>query len=185
MTEESCDLVSPRGGRGHVPVRWRGLHHHDVGGENGRPHNDLNPVYFADVDPRDGMVSLRGDLVDLKSGRRLQENMPVIRHVRAVSILYYTANPPWHRGDGGQTGLYERRSNLTDRPRRLWRRSTTPSWHSSAHPTRSIASFRTGFPNVTRSRCGCTAPTGRRSHAGVREPSSGGRNRRHPPRQST
>ena len=42
--------------------------------------------------------------------------MPVIRHVRAVSILYYTANPPWHRGDGGQTGLYERRSDRTDQP---------------------------------------------------------------------
>ncbi|HXN60447.1 MAG TPA: 2OG-Fe(II) oxygenase family protein [Acidimicrobiales bacterium] len=116
VTEEWCDLVSRAVGVDTVPYVSAGLHHHDVGGENGRPHNDLNPVYFADVDPRDGMVSLRGDLVDLKSGRRLQENMPVIRHVRAVSILYYTANPPWHRGDGGQTGLYERRSDRTDQP---------------------------------------------------------------------
>ena len=79
VTKEWHDLVSRAVGVDTVPYVSAGIHHHDVGGENGRPHSDLNPVYFAEVEPHDGMVSLRGDLVDLKSGRRLQENTPVTR----------------------------------------------------------------------------------------------------------
>jgi hypothetical protein len=110
------DLVAGALGVETIPYVSGGIHHHEVGGKSGRPHNDLNPVYFADAEPRDGMVMLRPDLVDLKSGQVLQEAPTVIRTVRAVSILYYTANPPWHPGDGGETGLYQRRSDPTDDP---------------------------------------------------------------------
>jgi len=92
------------------------IHHHEVGGESGRPHNDLNPVYFAEAEPRDGMVLLDGDQVDLKTGATRDEGVAVRRTTRAVSILYYAANPPWHPGDGGETGLYERRTDPVARP---------------------------------------------------------------------
>jgi Rps23 Pro-64 3,4-dihydroxylase Tpa1-like proline 4-hydroxylase len=39
-----------------------------------------------------------------------------VRTVRAVAILYYTANEPWTPGDGGETGLYRRRTDPPDRP---------------------------------------------------------------------
>ena len=141
-----------------VPYVSAGIHHHDVGGENGQPHGDLNPVYFAEVEPRDGMVSLGGDLVDLKSGRRLQENTRVTRHVRPSRSCTTRPTP---RGTAATVARRDSTSarQFTDGPRWLWRRSTTPSWHSSALPTLSTVSFRTGSLNVTRSRCGCTAPT--------------------------
>jgi hypothetical protein len=116
VTKEWRDLIARALGVETIPFVSGSIHHHDPGGESGRPHNDLNPVYFADSEPRDGMVVLRGDLVDLKSGQALQEGTRVIRTIRAVSILYYTANPPWSRGDGGETGLYERRSDRVNRP---------------------------------------------------------------------
>jgi hypothetical protein len=99
-----------------IPYVSGGIHHHDVGGESGRPHNDLNPVYFADAEPRDGMVILRGNLVDLKTGEVRSPGTQVLRTVRAISILYYTANPPWHPGDGGETGLYGRRTVRVHQP---------------------------------------------------------------------
>jgi hypothetical protein len=99
-----------------IPYVSGGIHHHDVGGESGKPHNDLNPVYFAETDPRDGVVTMRGDLVDLKSGETLHGSPEIRRTVRAVSILYYTANPPWRRGDGGATGLYRQRSDNVNSP---------------------------------------------------------------------
>jgi hypothetical protein len=81
-----------------VPFVNAGVHHHAEGGKSGTPHNDLNPVYFADSEPRDGIVATRDELVDLKSGRVHKAGTPVVRHVRAVSIIYYTANPEWHPG---------------------------------------------------------------------------------------
>jgi hypothetical protein len=92
------------------------VHHHEISGADGRPHTDLTPVYFADVEPTGGVVQPRSDLVNFKSGRALVDGVRVIRTVRAVSILYYTANPPWRPGDGGETGLYRRRSDPVDRP---------------------------------------------------------------------
>ncbi len=92
------------------------VHHHEVGGADGSPHSDLAPVYFAEVEPRDGIIGLRHDLVNHKSGEVLEPSTAVRRTVRAVSILYYTANPPWRRGDGGETGLYRRRSDPVRQP---------------------------------------------------------------------
>ncbi len=115
-TREWRDLLSHALGVETSPFVNAGIHHHDAGGESGRPHNDLNPVYFAEVEPRDGTVMMRNDLVDLKSGQPSKEGISVTRQVRAVSILYYTANPEWHEGDGGETGLFERPSDPPDRP---------------------------------------------------------------------
>jgi hypothetical protein len=109
-----------------IPYVSGGIHHHDVGGESGRPHNDLNPVYFADAEPRDGMVILRGNLVDLKTGEVRSPGTQVLRTVRAISILYYTANPPWHPGDGGETGLYGRRTVRVHQPTVAADRGCTP-----------------------------------------------------------
>ncbi len=93
------------------------IHHHEPGGPHGRPHCDLNPVYFADVEPIDDVVQLRGDLVEVKSSNRVNGyDGPILSKVRAIALLYYTANPPWSRGDGGQTGLYLRRSDPSEAP---------------------------------------------------------------------
>ena len=86
------------------------------GGKSGSPHSDLNPVYFADVEPIDGIVRLDDRLVASKSGEVRVATTPVIRKVRAISLLYYTANPEWAPGDGGETGLYERASDPVGRP---------------------------------------------------------------------
>ncbi|MGI8679357.1 MAG: 2OG-Fe(II) oxygenase [Jatrophihabitans sp.] len=82
------------------------LHHHEPGGASGWPHNDLNPGWFANPPagpaevraPSDGPVSYhKGDRPDGVSARET---------IRAVSMLFYLANPPWSAGDGGETALY-------------------------------------------------------------------------------
>ena len=36
--------------------------------------------------------------------------------VRAVTMIFYLANPPWSPGDGGETGLYRAAEQPVDRP---------------------------------------------------------------------
>ena len=116
VTDEWRKLISRAVGAETIPYISASIHHHDVAGPDGRPHSDLAPVYFADCVPTDGVMIQRADLVNSKSGEPRCEGTPIIRTVRAVSILYYSANPAWHPGDGGETGLYERRSDSPKQP---------------------------------------------------------------------
>jgi 2OG-Fe(II) oxygenase superfamily len=90
------------------------VHHHDPGGASGWPHNDLNPGWFAEpaAGPDEVRLAAEGD-VGYHHGTR-PEGVPARETVRAVSLLFYLANPPWSPGDGGETGLYE--SVRADRP---------------------------------------------------------------------
>lgn len=81
-----------------------GLHHHEPGGAPGWPHNDLNPGWFPEDAPGPGEVGVDG-LVDYHHGPA--DGSPARETVRAVSALFYLANPPWAEGDGGETGLYD------------------------------------------------------------------------------
>jgi hypothetical protein len=93
------------------------LHHHAPGGASGWPHNDLNPGWFpprtADADSvvlagTDGVGYHKGVDGDGRPAPDARET------VRALSILFYLANPQWQPGDGGETGLYTRQG--ADRP---------------------------------------------------------------------
>lgn len=82
------------------------LHHHDPGGASGWPHNDLNPGWFADPSPAAEEVRLTREAgVDYHRGAR-PNGVAAHETIRAVSLLFYLANPPWQAGDGGETGLY-------------------------------------------------------------------------------
>ena len=78
-----------------------------VGSLNGWIHNDLNPVWFADIADADGIVIPRQALCSYCEGAGPAE---VRRReaVRSVAVIYYLNNAAWQSGDGGETGLYRR-----------------------------------------------------------------------------
>jgi 2-oxoglutarate-Fe(II)-dependent oxygenase superfamily protein len=82
------------------------LHHHEPGGAGGWPHNDLNPGWFADPAPGPDAVRLAATSgVNYHTGAR-PDGVAAHETIRAVSVLFYLANPEWQPGDGGETGLY-------------------------------------------------------------------------------
>ncbi len=84
-----------------------GIHNHAVGSKSGFVHHDLNPVYFPVTGKDKGDVQVTNPkLVDYMSGEVHRSGVQARKVVRAISLLYYTANEPWHPGDGGETGLY-------------------------------------------------------------------------------
>jgi hypothetical protein len=95
---------------GHVAA---GMHHHEVGSHNGFPHNDLNSGWFPE-NPSPGRIVLSGSGVEYTTGTVQNETTGLrpVETIRAASILFYLANPPWEVGDGGATGLY--RSSADD-----------------------------------------------------------------------
>ena len=96
-----------------------GFHHHLRGSRSGQIHNDLNPGWF--VNSVDGGVNLtRSDLCDYSTGEVYQSGVQVHQSVRALAILLFLHNPPWHEEDGGETGLY------------------ADSWQPVSRPTKAI-----------------------------------------------
>ncbi len=81
-----------------------GLHHHEPGGAPGWPHNDLNPGWFDVEAPGPHEVGLDGPHLDYHRGP--SDGSPARETMRAVSVLFYLANPEWSEGDGGETCLY-------------------------------------------------------------------------------
>lgn len=95
-----------------------GIHHHTVGSKSGFVHHDLNPVYFNE-DPtwdRQGDLAFmaRHDLVGYTTGEALVPDVTVVKEVRAVAVLYYTANEDWSPGAGGETGLFHEQTDSVD-----------------------------------------------------------------------
>lgn len=83
-----------------------GIHSHRRGSESGFIHNDLNPVYF-DAEPRPDAVVLPTQAGgSYMHGSGAHPGARVRRVVRCTTMIYYTGNPNWHLGDGGETGLY-------------------------------------------------------------------------------
>ena len=94
------------------------VHHHDVGGKSGWPHNDFNPGWFHG-DPVTDPNEVRGaDTygVNYRTGERAA-GVSAHKSVRAVSLLFYLGNPDWEPGDGGETGLFR---NLETARRGPW-----------------------------------------------------------------
>jgi hypothetical protein len=82
------------------------LHHHEAGSRSGWPHNDLNPGWFPAGAPPADRVQVPGDgPVSYHRGTR-PHGVEARETVRAVSVLFYLANPPWQPGDGGETALF-------------------------------------------------------------------------------
>ncbi|MGI8762164.1 MAG: 2OG-Fe(II) oxygenase [Jatrophihabitantaceae bacterium] len=82
------------------------LHHHEPGSASGWPHNDLNPGWFGDPAADAGQIVVTGASgVGYHHGNR-PPGVEARETVRAVSLLFFLANPPWQPGDGGETGLF-------------------------------------------------------------------------------
>jgi hypothetical protein len=85
------------------------LHHHQAGGKNGRPHNDLNPGWFIDMPQgtKPGTINVQDPAINsYPTGRCYVANGTCHETVRAIAVLFYLNNPSWKEGDGGETGLY-------------------------------------------------------------------------------
>jgi hypothetical protein len=101
-----CDLLAGLFGVApthHVNI---GLHHHAVGSASGWPHSDLAPGWFAEDAPGEDMTLSDHSKVDYQNGTVFAPALRSTEEVRAVAALIYLANPEWHPGDGGETGLY-------------------------------------------------------------------------------
>jgi hypothetical protein len=97
---------------GHVAC---GLHHHEVGSSHGFAHNDLNPGWFARPAGA-GEVVFSDEGVEYSTGTPRHDDVAPLETVRAASLLYYLANPPWTPGDGGVTGLYRSEDDDIENP---------------------------------------------------------------------
>jgi hypothetical protein len=93
-----------------------GLHHHPIGSANGLVHNDLAYGWFADYASHNGIRLSRNELCRYTDGTPLCANVQPVEMVRAVSMLFYLANPPWKPGEGGETGLYTSSADAVERP---------------------------------------------------------------------
>lgn len=86
------------------------LHHHPVGSGDGWIHNDLNPGWFVDHPKADGVNLSDPALCDYQHGLAdragSSSSLAPRETVRAAALLFYLANDPWSRGDGGETGLF-------------------------------------------------------------------------------
>jgi len=80
------------------------VHHHRGGGEHGRIHCDLGIGWFPGALPTGTVNPSDPAVCSYRHGVVHTPGAPVHEAVRAVTMIFYLANPPW-RG-GGQTGLY-------------------------------------------------------------------------------
>lgn len=97
-----------------------GFHHHLRGSRSGQIHNDLNPGWFVNSSDGAGVNLTRHDLCDYSTGQVYQSSVQVHESVRALAVLLFLHNPPWHEDDGGETGLY------------------ADSWQPVSRPTKAI-----------------------------------------------
>lgn len=92
------------------------LHHHEIGSANGRVHNDLNPGWFYDYLTDGGIILPSHNICDYRHGFGAGVPSRKREFVRSAALLFYVCNSEWHRGDGGETGLYSSHSDPVDRP---------------------------------------------------------------------
>jgi hypothetical protein len=86
---------------------YASLHHHEPGGASGWPHNDLNPGWFEGATPSPDEIRVTSQpRVAYATGPR-SDDIAARETIRAVSVLFYLANPLWQPGDGGETGLFD------------------------------------------------------------------------------
>ena len=82
------------------------LHHHPVHSASGSIHTDLNPGWFVQRSEEQKLVVSDNGICNYRTGKTSQIEVPAIRTIRAVAMLFYLANRKWRDGHGGETGLY-------------------------------------------------------------------------------
>jgi len=92
------------------------LHHHRAGSGNGSIHNDLNPGWFIGAATAERVNIADSALCSYKYGSPARGSGGARETIRAIAMIFYLANRGWNRGDGGETGLYEVRSDSVDHP---------------------------------------------------------------------
>jgi hypothetical protein len=90
------------------------LHHHAIGSQSGSPHNDLNPGWFVPGDSDSEVVVHSPRVCDYRNGES-KTGEPTVERMRAVALIYHLANP-LVRTVGGDTGLYQRRTDPVEQP---------------------------------------------------------------------
>jgi hypothetical protein len=99
------DLVCGLFGVAPTPYLFAGAHYHLPGSQHGFVHNDYNPVWF----PLAGNAPIRvpdQQACSYKTGAGSLDEGDKAQLVRAVALIFFTANDGWTVGDGGETGLY-------------------------------------------------------------------------------
>ncbi|MBI1332728.1 MAG: 2OG-Fe(II) oxygenase [Armatimonadetes bacterium] len=91
------------------------LHHHAIGGRNGRIHNDLNPGWFISQPPHGGVNVTDPKICSYTSGKTAP-GFTSRETARAVAVLFYLCNDGWRPGDGGETGLYMNEDDPIESP---------------------------------------------------------------------
>ncbi len=92
------------------------LHHHQLHSQNGSVHRDLAIAWFSRQVRPDGMNPMDLSRCSYSRGSIRDSSIDVYESVRAVTMIFYLANPPWKSGDGGETGLYSSASDPVDCP---------------------------------------------------------------------
>jgi len=87
------------------------LHHHQLLSKNGSIHKDVGIGWFSDQPRADGVNPMDLRRCAYTTGRISGQTSAVRQTVRAVTMIFYLANPPWKPGVGGETGLY---TSMTD-----------------------------------------------------------------------
>ncbi|MDQ2795903.1 MAG: 2OG-Fe(II) oxygenase [Actinomycetota bacterium] len=106
LSREWHDLLASVGGARATGDVTASMHHHEPGSATGWPHHDYNPGWFADPPAGPNEVRLLADgQVGYHQGTR-PSGVSARETIRAVSLLFYLANPEWEPGDGGETALF-------------------------------------------------------------------------------
>jgi hypothetical protein len=92
------------------------LHHHLAGDPDGFVHNDFNAGWFVHQPRDDGTVVADHGACRYGTGEVRRAGVVPQPFIRAVSVLFYLANPAWSDGDGGGTGLYSHRDDPLGSP---------------------------------------------------------------------
>jgi hypothetical protein len=82
------------------------LHHHHLSSGNGTVHRDLSVGWFSRQPRADGINPMDLRRCGYTHGDTSEAGIDRRETVRAVTMIYFLANPAWHPGDGGETGLY-------------------------------------------------------------------------------
>jgi hypothetical protein len=91
------------------------LHHHSKGSLNGSVHNDFNPGWFLENHDQ-SVINVSGYDCAYRTGKTMIDGRISVQRMRALACIFYIANETWHRGEGGETGLYKMRDAPVDQP---------------------------------------------------------------------
>jgi hypothetical protein len=92
------------------------VHHHLRGSAHGRVHRDLGIGWFPGRSPTGAVNPADRARCSYIYGDVQVPGTPVHEAVRAVTMVFYLANPLWAPGDGGETGLYRDASDPVASP---------------------------------------------------------------------